>query len=165
MRKRRLTKLPVLGVGPFVVEDPEITMEGIFEKIHLEEQHPIMIPLAAGREEAEPEVTMIDGAALDQGREEGLQAEHPTTLAEIGSPSAPNISPTRRASSSSSRHYGKLLSVWTSQSPIESLAMGQLNCRNHMFLAGLSPLSDDMDSFMIGFCLSVISSTHVSCLG
>lgn len=62
--------------------------------------------------------------------EEGLPAEHPTTPMAMGPSSAPGISPTR-ASSSSSRHYAKLLPARASQSSVQSLVPDQLNCRNH----------------------------------
>lgn len=85
-----MTKLPAMGVaGPFALEDSKITMGDIFKEIHLEEQHPILIPPISGREEAEPEVTIAKGVASDLGQEEGLSVEHFTTPTAIGPPYAP----------------------------------------------------------------------------
>lgn len=78
--------------------------------------------------------------------------DHPSTLAVIGPQPVPDVSPNQKASSSSSRHYAKLLSASTSRSLVEPLAAGQLNCRNHPFFVGLFPLLGDMDPFMIGSC-------------
>lgn len=106
-----------------------------------------MIPLVAGREEAEPDVTITEGVAPERGKEECLPPEHPVTSMETGPPSAPDVSPTQRASSSSSCHYSKLLFARNSQSSAKSLATSQLNYCNHMFFAGLFPLPGDMESF------------------
>lgn len=54
------------------------------------------------------EVAMGGGQEEAQA-EEGLLEEHPVTPVAAGLSSAPDISPTQRSSSSSCRHYVKLL--------------------------------------------------------
>lgn len=116
--EEKMTELPVMGAPwLFVIEDPEITMENIFGEIHPEEQHVDMIPLAVEREEAKPDVTTTEAAAPDQGQEEGLPVGYSTTSAVRGPPSAPDVSPTWSASSSSSCHYAKLSFVRYQGSP------------------------------------------------
>lgn len=51
------------------------------------------------------------------------------------------------ASSSSPRHYAKLLSNRASRSPTRAFASGQLSCHSDPLFARLSPLPDDMEPF------------------
>lgn len=101
----------------------------------------------------EPEATAIEEVVLDGGQEEeahtkgGLSEEYPATPMVTEPSSALDISLTHRTSSSSSRHYAKLLSARASRSTVGALVLGQLNCGNHPFFTGLFPLLEDMDLF------------------
>lgn len=144
-----MTGLPVKGVpGSFFTEDPEIKMQDIFGEIHPKGQQTDTAPPDVAREKTDPKATAAEEINSNLGQEEGLLAEYPSNPVDARPPPVPNVSPARKPSSLSSRHYVKLLSARAPRSLGEPFAPGRLNCHIHPFFLGLFLLSDDMEPFL-----------------
>lgn len=112
---------------PVFAEDSTVTIENFFGDLHPEgQQASTAFPAASEGERIEPEKTMVDDSRLKQRggahAEESLPEERPATPVAAGPLPAPDISPTQRASSSSSRHYAKQFSA--SRSTRVALVLG-----------------------------------------
>lgn len=101
---------------PTIAEDLVVTMEDTLGDLHLEGQTSMASPEAieeGGGGGVEPDTTMATKVTMDRGQEEEAQAEEGLTKEYPATPMAKGTS-----SSSSSRHYTKLLSPRVVQPPM-----------------------------------------------